>query len=275
MTDAAGREHRIALERVESEAWRDMVMAAPPEVAAALGLDVSDVGGALVGVTRAFDILAYNRAIGLGLTADAGEDDLDAILGYFRDQGIPRAFVQLHPDARPRRLAALLEERGLSHYNNWVKLHRSTDGEPAVDTMLRIERIDHTLGADCARIVTTAFEWDARLGQLVGAPVGRPGWWHYLAFDGDRPVSAASMFLAGEYAWFAFAATLPEARGRGAQNAMLARRLRDAREAGARWVSIETAEERPDHPSPSYRNVVRSGFAVAFVRPNFLWTTAR
>jgi hypothetical protein len=59
VTDPSTREHRIALERVEREAWRDMVMAAPQATAEALGLEVADIGGALVGVTRALDILAY------------------------------------------------------------------------------------------------------------------------------------------------------------------------------------------------------------------------
>jgi len=54
----------------------------------------------------------------------------------------------------------------------------------------------------------------------------------------------------------------------------LARRIAEARAAGCRWLSIETSEERPGHPSPSYRNVIRAGFSVAYIRPNHIGTTA-
>lgn len=34
---------------------------------------------------------------------------------------------------------------------------------------------------------------------------------------------------------------------------------------------LETAEETPEHASPSYRNALRFGFRVAYRRPNYLY----
>jgi len=49
----------------------------------------------------------------------------------------------------------------------------------------------------------------------------------------------------------------------------VARRVADARTAGAPWVVCETDEERPERPNPSTRNLVRLGVPVAYVRANW------
>ena len=79
------------------------------------------------------------------------------------------------------------------------------------------------------------------------------------------------MFVSGDRAWLDFAATLPEYRGRGAQAALLARRIVDAAQLGCRWLVVETAEETPQRGAPSFRNMLRFGFRQAYVRPNFIY----
>jgi hypothetical protein len=49
------------------------------------------------------------------------------------------------------------------------------------------------------------------------------------------------------------------------------RRLADAGAAGCRWVSVETAEQTATRDAPSFRNLTRFGFEVAYRRPNYLW----
>jgi GNAT superfamily N-acetyltransferase len=94
-----------------------------------------------------------------------------------------------------------------------------------------------------------------------------------MAFDSDLPVATGAMYVDGAYAWIDFAATLAEYRGRGAQTSLLAQRVRDAAKLGCQWLVVETAQELPDKPAPSYRNMVRHGFVEAYVRPNYLWTS--
>jgi GNAT superfamily N-acetyltransferase len=267
-------DHYVALERVEIDAWREIVGAASPPLATDLGLAVQTVGGATVVITRAVGVLECNRAIGLGVTSPATEEGIDAIVDAFRAGGASRFCVQLHPDAQPADLARRLEARGITHHDNWIRLHRRTDPAPDLPAGLRVEEIDQDRAAVFAYIVSTGFGWDRRLGALVAAPIGDPGWHHYLAYEGATPVAAAGQRVSGEYAWFGFAATLPASRGRGGQSSLLARRIHDARAMGCRWVSIETDEQRPDHPAPSYRNVRRAGFTVAHLRPNYLGTAA-
>ena len=100
--------------------------------------------------------------------------------------------------------------------------------------------------------------------------VGRSGWRHYMAFDGDTPVATGACFIYRETAWIGFAATRTEYRNRGAQSAILAQRINDARESGCALINVETAEQTPEKEAPSYRNMRRYGFEIAYIRPNYL-----
>jgi GNAT superfamily N-acetyltransferase len=77
------------------------------------------------------------------------------------------------------------------------------------------------------------------------------------------------VFAHGDVAWLGMAATLPEARGRGSQSAILARRIERAAELGCSVVATETGARTSDRPSGSYRNILRAGFEEAYLRPNF------
>ena len=51
---------------------------------------------------------------------------------------------------------------------------------------------------------------------------------------------------------------------------MFARRLHDARAAGCRFAVVETGEDTPEEPNPSYRNMLRAGFELAYFRHNWV-----
>ena len=97
-----------------------------------------------------------------------------------------------------------------------------------------------------------------------------PGWTAFLAVDGDEPAAAAAIWIGGEAAYFGFAATLPEHRGRGGQGALFAARIERAVAAGCRTLVTETGERRDDRPSASYRNILRFGFEERYVVANRL-----
>ena len=78
------------------------------------------------------------------------------------------------------------------------------------------------------------------------------------------------MFVSEGVGYLGFAATLPEHRAKGGQSALLARRIRHAREAGCDVLVTETGERRDDLPSNSYRNILRAGFTEVAVRSNWL-----
>jgi ribosomal protein S18 acetylase RimI-like enzyme len=67
------------------------------------------------------------------------------------------------------------------------------------------------------------------------------------------------------------ASTLPKARGRGAQSALVAARVRAAAELGLRWLVVETAQEVPEGNS-SLHNVRRLGFETQYERGQWVWS---
>ncbi len=87
------------------------------------------------------------------------------------------------------------------------------------------------------------------------------------------PAGAAAMYVHGAFAWLGIGATKPQMRKRGGQSALLARRIADARKFGARQASTETGVPQAGQPAPSYANILKAGFSVAYVRPNWAEST--
>lgn len=78
------------------------------------------------------------------------------------------------------------------------------------------------------------------------------------------------MFVEGAYAYFAFAATRPEFRGRDAQRALMQARAELACDVGCEWLVTETGFLlTADGPSPSYHNMLWAGFRPVAIRDNF------
>jgi GNAT superfamily N-acetyltransferase len=259
------------LEQVEVEAFGDLYRGTPRGTASSIGMKLYTTPTTCTTIMAKIDTLAFNRVIGLGLSEPVTAERLDEITGHYREHKVPRFFIQLHPDAVTQRTAGLLAAKGLRHYNNWVKLYRPVEPIAEVKTDLRIEKIGREHADKFAEIMVTSFEWNETLRPMVAASVGRPGWHHYMAFDADIPVATAAFFAAGEYAWIDMAATLHDYRGRGAQGALVERRIADMAAMGCRWIVVETAEQTPNKEAPSYRNMIRYGFKTAYVRPNYIY----
>jgi hypothetical protein len=129
-------------------------------------------------------------------------------------------------------------------------------------------RIEH---ADAfADIALINFKIPMELRPMLTGFVGKPGWHHYLALDGDQPVSVAAMFIAGEVSWLGFGSTLESHRKRGGQGALFARRIEDGLKLGCKWFFTETGEDTPESPNSSYRNMIRTGFKLSYLRRNYV-----
>ncbi len=261
-----------SLELSEMAAWSDFYKAGSTQSTSECGLIAAEVGGAVATAAARADVLALNRVIGIGLEDPATSEQLDELVQLYTQAGVPRFFVQASPAAGPADLERLLVEHGFSHHNNWVKLFRDTSPPRHVATDLTVRQVGSKDADSFGRIVTECFDWPGTARRWVAEAVGRPGWRHYLAFDGATPVATGALFASGDQAWVDFAATLPDYRGRGAQGALMAQRIRDARALGCNLLVVETAEDTPQKGAPSFRNMLRLGFQVAYVRPNFIFS---
>ena len=202
-----------------------------------------------------------NRVVGLGLGAQVEEETLDRCLAAMADTTF---YVAVAPSADPR-LVALLDERGLEQGWGWMLFERGPEPAPPVETALDVVAIDAGRAEVWAELVTTSYGLPDASRPVVAAVPSLPGWTAFLALDGDEPAAAAAVWIGGSAAYFGFAATLPEHRGKGGQGALFAARIERAREAGCRTLVTETGELRDERPSASYRNILRFGFEERYV----------
>jgi hypothetical protein len=268
------REVASELERIEAAAWRDMHASATDEDRAALGLRTLEVGGACAMAMDRQDSLLQNRVLGLGLTEPATGALLDALLAHYRGQ--PHAFaVNLSPFALPVGLEQQLAERGFGTFFHHVKWARGTEPAPAARSTLRIEAASRAQAMVWGELASRVFRSPPAHATWASHCVGREGWSHYLAFDGDTPAAVAALFVQDGAAWLGAAATLESHRRQGAQGALFARRIADALEQGAGLLTVETAPDWPDLPGDSLRNAARAGFHPAYQRPSWIWPVPR
>lgn len=244
-------------ERVVLEAYRAVCPA------------VEEAGGAVVmRFPEAPRSSMLNRAVGLGVDRPATEDDVDAIVAAM-GAGITY-YVSVAPSAQPAELPVWLEARGLEPGWGWMAFRRGVDELPVPATDLRLEEVGEPGQARAfAEIVCAGFGLpDELVPTIARAP--EAGWLCWLALDGDEPASAAAMYVAEGAGYLGFGATLPEHRGKGAQTALLAARIRRAAALGCDAVLTETGERRDGLPSNSYRNILRAGFEEVAVTANWL-----
>ena len=146
--------------------------------------------------------------------------------------------VSAPPGTAP--LAARLEAAGYTPGYPWMRFSRDADPDASAPTDLRLAVAGPRGASAFGAAVAGGFGMPAFMGQVAGGLVGRPGWTCLVAIDGDRVVAGGALLVDGDQGWLGMGAVLPEARGRGAQRALLAARVRLAAEAGCTTVTTET-----------------------------------
>jgi GNAT superfamily N-acetyltransferase len=237
------------LERAEHAAYADAFRASPDFC------EVAEIGGGTCLAVRRLPGRIFNRVFGL---ESAGA--LDEIAAFYGDT---EWWVSDSAGLGPK-----LEQRGFVRDYGWMKFSRSVEPREA-QSDLRVVRVDPDRADDFATVVVGGYEMPEWTAPFAANIVGRPGWSCYVAYDAEAPAGAGALFVEGAVGWLGFGATLPDYRGRGAQSAILAARIEEARQQGCRTITTETGELEDGRPSNSYRNIVRAGFREAGVRPNY------
>ena len=264
------RDHARAIEAVERHAWRDLFASAPQLQASALGLAGREVGGAFIAVATAIESYLFNRVIGLGVERPATDAGLDAIVDHYSEHGAGFE-VNYCPFAGPADLPSRLRARGMDALFHHVKWVRGVETVAPRATTLRVERVKPREGRAFGAIAAETFAFGLLPARdWLAASVGRPGWTHYLTFDGDEPAGCGALYVEGEGAWLGWGATREAHRRKGSQTLLVAARVRDAAAAGCRWVSTDTGPNWPDVDATSWRAMDRAAFTPAYERPCFL-----
>jgi GNAT superfamily N-acetyltransferase len=268
--EAVRRDSRQA-DEAEAAAFRDMCSAAPAEFRRATGLRTTEAGGATLVVAPGIPATMFNRAIGLGVSHDAAEADVGAVIDEFRAAGSTSFWIHVNPSARPAMLESWLVARGfkLARRRAWAKMLFDGPEAPTAGTSLTVREVGAPHADELAKVLVTAFEMPLFFASWFRELVGRPGWHAVGAFDGTRLVCGGFVYHEREFAWLGIGGTLPEFRGRGGQRAIMARRMQVALSHGARRIVTETGEQIGDEPNVSLANMRRSGFRQVSSRLNY------
>jgi hypothetical protein len=260
-------------ERVEAIALADIIRGLSEQPGNPLRARVGQSGELQLPMVAALDFEPFNRIVGLGVEAPAEERQLDEIVAFYKDGGVSRFAISLSPHARPPELPGWLAARGLTRSATLVKAWRDVKAPSEIHTDLRIEAIGSSDAAAWATVERAAWGMPAAMTPWFTSSVGRPGWRHFIGFDDETPVTAAALFVSGDVGWLGFGATVPTHRRRGGHGALVARRIRDAAALGCSLLVTETSEDTEQAPNPSYHNLDKAGFCLAYLRPNYTAVT--
>jgi GNAT superfamily N-acetyltransferase len=207
------------------------------------------------------------QTFGFGLFSPASSADLDAIEEFFRAKGAP-AFHEVCPLADPAH-GVLLTERGYQAIEFSSVMYQPIDAAARLaagrDSTIRVRTVDTHERDLWAR--TAAEGWsdtpglEAFLLEMGTIAAARADAIMFLAEDDGRAIAAAAMSISDGVALLAGASTIPAARHRGAQLALLAHRLSFA---AAHGCDLAMMVALPG--SGSQRNAERNGFRIAYTR---------
>lgn len=264
------------IECIEADAWAELQLAVPVEHRTRIGIQVHRRGHALSLLTSGVENTTVNRTFGLGFDKELSLEQLDQIAAKYASAGIAKWLIQWSPAAKPADPVAIFTARGGRPVAPTIKLWRPIFVADSVTITpgLRVLEIGPEDAAAFEATVAEPLGVPPDMAPGIRSTIGHAAWHFYLVFDGQRAVAGAAMFAHGDGAWLGVSATVASDRGRGAQTALLARRLHDAAALGCKWVSADTRTETPERPNPSYHNMRRAGLEVLYHRPTFLFGTS-
>ncbi|HZW55768.1 MAG TPA: hypothetical protein VFF30_05715 [Nitrososphaerales archaeon] len=265
-------------EMIEAQAYIDWINSAPEELFTGFRAYTGKIGASTpIFTIPRVDWYTPNRVMGFGLFEPATGGMLDEIISLCKSRTPYRFFVPLCPETTPGNnvIRAWLGENGFRPYKPWVKLYRDSkplsknDREPQCE--FEIKRIDHRHAREFAETVIAGFGYPRAFEPWLELQVGLQGWSQYLAFEGDWPVASGALFVKHGIGYLGLGSTLPSHRRKGAQEAIMRRRVHDGISSGqCKWFVTETHMETQTEPNPSYHNMLRTGFELAYVRENYV-----
>ena len=274
-TSPVDRVTAAAIEAAEARAWADLYAAAPAGFAAAAGLGLDQIGGALVLRWGASGRRYFSRTIGLGVDSPASEEGLDQILGHYRERGIEMFLLQSLPHCRPAGYEGWLRERGLEPFDAQDRIVRG-GGPPAAAAPLLAERelvvvrVDMATADEWAEFLQRVYRLDT--GTWLQALIGRPGWGQYVAREGGEIVAARGMFIGPDgLAWLGMDGPVPgiSTDDHEPDAAICATIVADGLARGARGFIADIEAPAAALDTPAYDNFSRLGFRRPYVRTHY------
>jgi GNAT superfamily N-acetyltransferase len=186
------------------------------------------------------------------------------LIDLFTAAGVRRFFVWLSPGPDMDMARTWIEKSGLSRIR-WIgypTLCRERRSPVQFRTDLEIRQVGPDEIAAAGEQLGGEMLWPG-----YARSAGRQGFFHFMAFDGSRPVAFAALCLFEDISYLMAAGTAEGDRKRGAQQALIAKRIERAEQAGC---SIQVSETLTmlEH---SHRNLQRAGFEQAYEKEVYEW----
>ena len=217
----------------------------------------------LAGGVAAFNGIGSPLSTVKGTNPEISARDLVEAEAFFRDHGAAEVVVETAPWLTQESIHSL-RERGYSvaGTEDVVATTASTTsaGDPGIIALVK------TISpAEWPELMRRSFELpnEPAARDLASAAAHLPGAHLYGVRESRRWIACAQSVAYDDVVVFGCDGTLPDARGRGAQAALIATRLR-AVPAGR----IVVAEVTPD--SGSERNYLRGGFQLVYTRSHYV-----
>jgi GNAT superfamily N-acetyltransferase len=270
-------------EQAEAEAYADFEAAATDAGKTALGMRQLRIGGGVALAMRNDPSGFWSKTLGLGFAEPVTAGLVERVIEFYRDCGLSSATLQFAPQVLPTDWADITARLTISGSGSaLVKLagdlgtvtagSRDVARSGCLDDGLHVTRVPAARAREWAEVTLRVFgllvEHQVEMGTGC---VGRPGWQAFAVFSGSEIVATAGLYVTGSVGHLFGAATLPGARRRGAQSALIAARAAAAREAGCAWLVGETFAEGPGQHNSSLHNMLRAGMSVCYKRPNWTW----
>jgi GNAT superfamily N-acetyltransferase len=205
-----------------------------------------------------------NRAYLCGAEPGMDSESIRRIVDLFAEEGIGRFFVWLSPGPRMDVVRGWLEANGLKRvqWTGYPTLCRSVRSPVPFSTDLEVREV----GAD--EIAAMHEPPDQTIWPDYLRTAGREGFFHYMAFDGKRPVAIAALCIFEDIGYLMAAATAESYRKRGAQQALIALRIERAEALGCA-VEVSETLYMLEH---SWRNLQRAGFQEVYEKEVYEWS---
>jgi GNAT superfamily N-acetyltransferase len=258
------------LELAEADAFFDMYCSIPPEIAERKGIGCKRIGAAALIKMDNIPSFVLNRVIGLGVKEQATKENVDEVFEFFKNSKSVFS-IQYSPYASPQDLTGYMLEKGMYKKNHWVRFMRPADPVPPAKTELRVTEVGSEHANEFSDIVIKGFNMPEISKDFLIYSFNCRNWHHFMCFDGNIPVATGSVYTRGDVAEIGFAVTLPEYRNKGAQGALISKRIELAKKNGCKYISVETAEDHPDKRNISFHNMIRFGFKECYLRSNYVF----
>lgn len=196
--------------------------------------------------------------------------DVESALALFEQHGM-KPQLDLGSGATSSALARCLSQRGFVHTQSYpVLIQPERDAAESPESDILVTRVESVTALEAFKdVYVRGWQVEAWLAPSLQSYMEHwlslPGWTLYLASQQNVPIGIGVLFEHSGVAYLADAATAPESRTRGAQSALIARRIADARQNGARVVF-----SRAEFGSISLRNLERAGFESRYTAA--IWT---